>query len=163
MESGDPFFAELEQDLIERGHFKSQIVMDKSSTMLQFNFRIEGSVELVCDRSLEPYEEHFKTEDRLILKFGDRDEELSDEIVLINRNTNRVNVAGYIFEFIALALPVKKIHPDYRKDDDDDDFTQEAQESVLVYTSEGGSPAADTQSTEAVDPRWEALKKLKGE
>lgn len=163
MESGDAFFEELEQDLIESGQFKIKIVMDKSSTMLQFNFHIEGKVGLVCDRSLEPFEEPFKSEERLILKFGDRNEELSDEIVLINRNTNRVNMAGYIFEFIALALPYKKIHPDYRKEDDDEVFSQEDDEVTLVYSSEQVRLGAEESSSEVIDPRWEALKKLKGD
>ncbi|WP_025762804.1 YceD family protein [Dyadobacter tibetensis] len=163
MESGDAFFEELEQDLIESGQFKTRIVMVKSSTMLQFTFHMEGTVGLICDRSLEPFEEAFESEERLILKFGDRDEELSDEIVLINRNTNRVNVARYIFEFIALALPYKKIHPDHRQDDDNTEFSQEDDEVILVYSSERAVPGADQEDAEAIDPRWAALKKLKGD
>jgi uncharacterized metal-binding protein YceD (DUF177 family) len=158
MESGDAFFEELEQDLIEQGHFKTHVVLTKSATMLQLSFHTEGSVRLICDRSLEPFDEPVISDERLILKFGDHDEELTDEIEIISRNTNRINVARYVFEFIALSLPVKKIHPDLRTEGEEteDDDT----EAVLVYSS---ASATDTnEEEEATDPRWEALKKLKG-
>ncbi len=162
MESGDAFFEELEQDIIESGHFKTHVELNKSATMIQLHFHTEGTVNLVCDRSLEPYEEPFSTDDRLILKFGEQNQELTDEIEIISRNTNRINIAGYIFEFIALSLPVKKIHPDLRSGDEDD-FSEDEEEAVLVYSSETPLEDEEESSDEPIDPRWEALKKLKGE
>ena len=161
MESGDAFFEELEQDLIEHGHFKTHVVLTKSATMLQLHFHTEGSVELLCDRTLEPFEEPVISDDRIILKFGDRDEELTDEIEIINRNTNRINIAKYVFEFIALSLPVKKLHPSLRTEDDQDDET-ENDEVILVYSSADDEETDENDSEEKIDPRWEALKKLKG-
>lgn len=161
MESGDAFFEELEQDIIESGHFKTHVELNKSATMIQLHFHSEGSVGLVCDRSLEPYEEPFITDDRIILKFGDQNQELTDEIEIIGRNTNRINIASYIFEFIALALPVKKIHPSLRSDEDE--FSEDEDDVVLVYTSEMPEEDENEETSEKIDPRWEALKKLKGE
>ena len=162
MESGDAFFQELEQDLIEHGQFKTHVVLTKSATMLQLHFHTEGSVELLCDRTLEPFEEPVISDDRIILKFGDRDEELTDEIEIINRNTNRINIAKYIFEFIALSLPVKKLHPSLRTEDDTDDESED-DEVILVYSSADDEETDENDSEEKIDPRWEALKKLKGQ
>ena len=162
IESGDAFFEELDQDLIERGHFKTHIELNKSATMIQLHFHTEGSVELICDRSLEPFEEPVISDERLILKFGDHNEELSDEIEIINRNTNRINIARYVFEFIALSLPVKKIHPDLRTGDDEV-ISPDDDEVILVYSSEAAEDDEDKEAEEKIDPRWEALKKLKGE
>ncbi|MFC6194916.1 DUF177 domain-containing protein [Dyadobacter subterraneus] len=162
MESGDAFFQELEQDLIEHGQFKTHVVLTKSATMLQLHFHTEGSVELLCDRTLEPFEEPVISDDRIILKFGDRDEELTDEIEIINRNTNRINVAKYVFEFIALSLPVKKLHPSLRTEDDTDDESED-DEVILVYSSADDEETDENDSEEKIDPRWEALKKLKGQ
>ena len=161
MESGDAFFEELEQDLIEHGHFKTHVVLVKSATMLQLHFHTEGSVQLLCDRTLEPFEEPVVTDDRIILKFGDRDEELTDEIEIINRNTNRINIAKYVFEFIALSLPFKKLHPSLRTEEEADDSDDD--EVILIYSSEDKEDNGDSDSEEKIDPRWEALKKLKGQ
>jgi uncharacterized metal-binding protein YceD (DUF177 family) len=163
MESGDAFFEELEQDLIEHGHFKTHVVLTKSATMIQLHFHTEGSVELLCDRTLEPFEEPVDSSERIILKFGDRNEELTDEIEIINRNTNRINVAKYIFEFIALSLPVKKLHPSLREEEYDDEDLEDDDEVILIYSSEDQEESEeDSDSEEKIDPRWEALKKLKG-
>ena len=162
MESGDAFFEELDQDLIEHGHFKTHVELKKSATMIQLHFHTEGVVELLCDRSLEPFEEPVVSDERLILKFGDHNEELTDEIEIINRNTNRINIAKYIFEFIALSLPIKKIHPSLRTDDDET-ITPDDDEVILVYSSESTDEDEDDEVPEKIDPRWEALKKLKGE
>lgn len=159
MESGDAFFEELEQDLIERGSFKTHVVLNKSATMLQLHFHTEGHVELVCDRSLEPFQEPVSSDERLILKFGDHNEELTDEIEIISRGTNRINVARYIFEFIALSLPVKKIHPSLRAAADEE--LEGDEEGILVYSSAAKEEEGNEEG-EHTDPRWEALKKLKG-
>ncbi len=160
-ELGPAFFEEMPQDLVQKGHFGVHLVLDKSSTMIHLRFKIRGTVELLCDRSLEPFDEPVDTEGVIILKFGDHDEELTEEIFIINRNTTRINVAGYIFEFIALSLPMKKIHPDLREQssEDTDDDTNE----TLVYSSAEAAPENDEEekSEDKMDPRWEALKKLK--
>ncbi|AEI49089.1 protein of unknown function DUF177 [Runella slithyformis DSM 19594] len=159
-ESGPEFFRELEQDLIENGHFKTHLTIDKSATMLILTFSIEGVVELVCDRSLELFEEPIDLTEKLILKFGDHDEILAEDIELIRHETVRINVAQYIFDFIALSLPMKKLHPRFRTDDEEGD----EDEGLLVYQS--GDEAESTQENSSddgeVDPRWAALQKLKG-
>lgn len=160
MESSDAFFQELDQDLIEHGHFKTHVVLNKSATMIQLNFHTQGVVTLICDRSLEPFEEPIDSNERIILKFGDHNEELTEEIEIINRNTTRINVARYLFDFIALSLPVKKIHPDLRSEDEETEDDDET-EGVLVYSSES-IEEAENEEEEKIDPRWEALKKLKG-
>ncbi|WP_247232500.1 DUF177 domain-containing protein [Telluribacter sp. SYSU D00476] len=164
-ESGDAFFEELQQDVIQHGSFRAQVTLDKSSTMVQLLFDITGSVVLTCDRTLDPFDEPIDTEGRMILKFGDHDEELTEEIEIIHRNTNRINVARYIFDFIVLSLPMKRLHPSIRNEEtgeEDDEF------ETLVYSShsdnepdeEEATPNDDTEGE--VDPRWEALKKLRG-
>lgn len=156
-ESGDAFFEEMQQDFISHGHFKVETRLDKSTTMIQLQFQIEGEVELICDRSLESFLEPVSTQGRMFLKFGDRDEELTDEIELIHRNTARINIARYIFDLIVLSLPMKRIHPDLRKEEGDEWET-------LVYssdTTEDGNVKEEETETASTDPRWEALKKLK--
>ena len=161
MESGDAFFEEMEQDLIEHGHFKTHVILNKSATMIQLRFHTQGSVTLTCDRSLETFEEPIDSDERIILKFGDHNEELTEEIEIISRNTNRINVARYIFDFIALSLPVKKLHPSLRTEEDDFDLEDDEEEGTLVYTSGGEEEGDEREEEEKIDPRWEALKNLK--
>ena len=90
----------------------------------------------------------------MLLKFSDHNEELTDEIELIERNTPTVNVARYIFEFISLSLPMKKLHPRFRAEIDDED---DESEGKIIYQSE---PEPDETGNAPLDPRWEALRRL---
>lgn len=157
----DAFFEAMEQDLIRRGRFGAHLTLDKSETMLHLKFAIRGNYELTCDRTLEPFEEPFETTQRLILKYGDEPEEISDEIEIIGWDTPSLNVARYVFEFIALTVPAKKLHPRLRAEEADEDGEQPEREGKLVYSSAPDEPEA-TDETPAVDPRWQALAKLKG-
>jgi len=153
-ESNDAFFGVLEQEMIQKGTIHTHLTLSKSETMIRLDFQISGTVELTCDRSLDLYDEAIDIERLLLLKFSDHNEELTDEIELIERNTHSINVARYIFEFIATSLPMKKLHPHFRKEDENDD---EESEGKLIYTSE-----KDNESSEdgPIDPRWAALRKL---
>lgn len=154
--SDDSFFAALEQELIQHGTVQAHLVLDRSETMIRLDFHITGIVEQTCDRSLDCYDESVDTQQVMLLKFGDHNEELSDEIELIERNTATINVARYIFEFISLSLPMKRLHPRFR---DEDDEEGEAQNGKVIYRSDSdGTDDEAGQST--VDPRWAALRKL---
>ena len=153
--SDSAFFAALEQRLIEKGNVHTHLLLDKSETMIRLDFHITGMVEQVCDRSLDEYDEPIDTRQLMLLKFGDHNEELSDEIELIERNTTTINVARYIFEFIGLSLPMKRLHPRFRAEDDDSD---DEQNGKVIYRT--GDEAPDDDKPEPVDPRWAALRKL---
>lgn len=153
-ESGKLFFQEMDQEVIADGLFRTKLILDKSSTMIQLGFNISGVAKLICDRSLEEFEEPVQAEGKIILKFGEENLELTDEISLIHRNTNRINVARYIFEFIALAIPVKKIHPKLREVSDDEE------EHKLIYVSGAGEMENQEETAKETDPRWAVLKAL---
>jgi len=154
--SDDPFFAALDQELIEKGSVRTHLVLDKSETMIRLDFHIQGTVEQVCDRSLDSYDEPVDTRHMLLLKFADHNEELTDEIELIDRNTVTVNVAQYIFEFISLSLPMKKLHPRFRDEEQDEDTNTD--NGKVIYRSD--PDASDDENQSGTDPRWDALRKL---
>ncbi len=118
-EGNDTFFAELEQErkLIEKGNFKAVVTLDKSETMIQMLYKIKGSVELTCDRSLDVFDFPFDITQKMILKFSDHTEEITEELMFIDRNVQYINVAQDIFDFICLQIPIKKLHPRYSENE----------------------------------------------
>ena len=116
-EGKDDFFEALDQELIQKGSFKSTVVLNKNETMIQMVCKITGSVELTCDRSLDLFDFPVDITQKMILKFSDHNEEITDELVLIDRNTQYINVAQDIFDFIGLQIPIKKLHPRFIKDE----------------------------------------------
>ena len=152
----EKFFESFENGIVTKGKLICDIQLDKSETMIQMNFRINGQAELTCDRSLELFDHPLSFERKVIFKFGEEEKELSDEMMVIPRDTPLINVASLIFEFIHLEIPMKKLHPRFETTEGADD------EGFLVYSSETEeNESKPNESSEPTDPRWEALKKLK--
>ncbi|MFZ9188437.1 MAG: DUF177 domain-containing protein, partial [Algoriphagus sp.] len=98
----------------------------------------------------------------MIYKFGSEVKEIDESVMMITRETPEINVAQLIYEYILLALPLKKIHPDYRNDLDEEDNELEG---GFVYVdgavTENSEQDPSENTTTPVDPRWEQLGKLK--
>jgi len=150
----DSFFALFEKSPVQKGKLAVKLALDKSETMIQLRFHISGTVELVCDRSSELFDFPVDVSHKLILKFGEENEELSDEIEIISRNVQQINVAQYIYEYIGLAIPMKKISPRLAGEQ-----YEENEEGILVYRSAAGEEE-EGEDGEDVDPRWQILKNL---
>jgi len=142
----DSFFGLFEGALIGKGNGNIVLNLLKSDTFIELKFEITGKVELVCDRSLELFWFDFDLKNKLLLKFGDDWEEISDEILMMPRNEQRVNVAQYIYEFIGVSIPMKKLHPKFNDEEEEDEF---------IYSSD------DSNENVSTDPRWKKLKDLK--
>lgn len=151
-EFGDEFFGIYGKALLEGGHFKATVTLDKRETMIEGNFHIEGTAHLICDRSLEPFEYPMDIEAKIIFKYGEEEKELSEEIVLITRNQAQLDVGQYMYELIGINIPMKRLHPKFNDDNLEESDIQ------LVYKT----PVTESDKEEdAIDPRWEKLKKLK--
>lgn len=140
------FFEESPEGSIEEGKGIVKVELEKNDSFLNVDFNFDVKVELECDRSLEMFEFKIKKQENLIFKFGEEDIELDDNIVMIHRDTQRLDLAQYIYELMLVAIPMKKLHPKYGED---------FGENELVYSSSEENPQTES------DPRWEQLKKLK--
>lgn len=150
---GDDFFKIYGKSLLEGGQFEAQVTLDKRETLIEANFHIQGAAHLLCDRSLEPFDYPMDIDRRILFKYGEEEMELSEEIVLITREQTALDLGKYMYELIAVDLPMKRLHPRFV------DEEENAEEDIqLVYSS----PADETKNEEDnIDPRWEKLKKLK--
>ncbi len=151
-EISDSFFEWQGRQIVETGDFVVNLVLDKHPTFIEALFEITGQAHLVCDRSLEPFDRPMKVDRKLIFKYGEENKEVSEEIVVIARDTDQLAVAQYIYEFICLEIPIKKIHPRFCGEEEIGDL------GTLVYQS---VPADQKEEDDVIDPRWEKLKKLK--
>jgi uncharacterized protein len=154
-EVGNEFFSQYGPGLISEGSLKTEVTLDKRETFIEAAFSIDGTVKLICDRSLDPFDYPVKVRKKLVFKYGDADQELSDEIVMIHRDSDSLELGQYIFEFIALEVPMKKLHPRFQDEEEDD-----GSEGKIIYTSKT-SADENGKDDEDIDPRWEILKKLK--
>ena len=143
---GDEFFRKYGADLVSSGDIKAQVSLDKHETFIEGNFDLKGSIKLVCDRSLDEFDYPIAIDRKIIFKFGHEPGEVSDEIIVIDFNTVSLELGQYMYEFINLAVPMKKLHPRFEQDDEE--------EEGIIYSSETEDKEEET------DPRWDKLKNL---
>jgi uncharacterized metal-binding protein YceD (DUF177 family) len=144
---GEDFFKRYGQEVVANGKFTAQVSLDKRETFIEADFTIKGDAFLVCDRSLDEFEYPVSIHKKIVFKYGEVPQEVSDEIIIITHEQDQLDLGQLLYEFIALQIPMKKLHPRFRGDEN---------KEGLVYTS-----APKENDEEKIDPRWEVLKKLK--
>ncbi|CAN5243579.1 DUF177 domain-containing protein [soil metagenome] len=161
-EIDDTFFQSFESEIINKSKAEAKVVLRKTDSLIEATFLIEGTVELECDRSLELFDYPISTKDRILYKYGEEEMEMDDDIYIITKLTQKINVAQHVYDFINMAVPMKKISPKYQDDDEDDSDVK------LVYTSGGNyddetesEEISDDETEDELDPRWAILKNLK--
>ncbi len=127
--------------------------LDKKATLLELNFKITGAVNINCDVTNEPFNQHIENEFDLVVKFGDEYNDEDTDILIVPHGTYEINIQQYIYELIVLAVPIKRIHPGVEDGTLDSDILKKLEELSPKLKEE-------KDIEEEVDPRWNTLKKL---
>jgi uncharacterized protein len=156
-ELDNSFFELFDQALVNGGRLQAHVVLDKSPLLLNFELHIQGEVNLTCDRSLENFDYPLDITETLLVKYGDQEMELDENVLQIPYESQSLNLAQHLFDYIGLAIPMKKLHPRFEVDETSDG-------DILIYSTaqQDQSEPADEAGEDPgpVDPRWDILKKL---
>ncbi|MFC6999252.1 YceD family protein [Rufibacter roseus] len=155
------FFELFDQELIQGGNLKADVTLDKSELLLQFNFHIKGNVTLNCDRSLEDFDYPMDVYQTLLVRYGQEDLELDVNVLQIVPETQYINVAQHLYDYIGLAVPMKKLHPRFVEEDKELEEDPEAEGLLIYSTGPVDEDEDDDDEDGPVDPRFAALKNLK--
>ncbi len=162
------FFEKIDDPEIRRGKVNAVVTVGKVGGAFELDFEVEGSVQVPCNRCLDDMEQPVSHKSKLTVKFGKEFAEDKNNVVIVPETEGEINIAWFLFEFIALSVPIKHVHAPGKcnkgmmtklrkhsvKDSDDGDFEFEAED---LPESDMESDAAD----ESIDPRWDELRKLK--
>lgn len=141
----DEFFDEFDYSEIKKGNIKVELSLQKQSSMLILAFHIRGMVNVACDRCLDNFDLPIKENYQLIVKIGNEVLD-NDEIISIPESENEIDIAPYIYEYIILSLPYRRIHSPEGKG---------CNEEVIKKLGEISS-----NQKKEIDPRWEKLTHL---
>lgn len=157
-EIGKSFFEQLDSSEIKDAKLKVKLTLQKKPTMLMANFEIAGKVKVMCDLCTDDFDQPIKGTGDLIYKFGEED--LDDEnVITIYPHETEIDVAQPIYEFTYLLLPVRRIHP---KGKCNQEMLNDIDQYLMVKKSTKKSKEEiPEKKDEEMDPRWAALKKLK--
>lgn len=154
------FFESVDGPEVRQGDVNVSLAVLRMASAFELEFRINGKIVVTCDRCLEDMFIPVETINRLIVTFGDQYAETSDEQVIISEEEGFINVAWYIYEFIALAIPMKHVH---EPGECDEAMVAKLSEICVDDIKEEGLTSEQAESGQPIDPRWDALRHLIGD
>jgi uncharacterized protein len=143
------FFEQFEESEVKEGSLIAKIEMDKRTTHSDLSIMISGTVRVCCDRCLEMFSHPVVCENRLLVKFGKSMDDIDPDIIFIPFDEHELDLKQHIYEFIYLALPIKRVHPEDKngKSTCDPLMLEKLEEHIIEEENDS-------------DPRWDELKKL---
>ena len=170
------FFESVDGPEVRQGKVNVSLSVVRMASAFELNFRIEGVVMVACDRCLEDMEFPVETINRLIVTFGEMYTETSDEQVIVSEDEGFINVAWYMYEFIALAIPIKHVHEpgecnevmasklnELCVDELGDDSEVSEDEDGDISGDGDREASGHEKSNRSTDPRWDTLRDLIGD
>jgi uncharacterized protein len=148
-ELGEAFFASFDQQEVQNGKIRAEVILEKKLGFMALHFNLEGEVELICDRCLDPFLSQVQAVQTIYVKTGETPGEMEDDVIVIGKDAYEIEVGQLMYEYIVLSLPVHRIHPA-------DSNGLSGCDPEMLKKLEALSPGE--AQTEKGDPRWDALK-----
>lgn len=159
------FFIDIDAPEVTRGNVNVVMNVKKlaGGSAFEIKFGMDGVVQVACDRCLDDMDLDIAVSDKVMVKMGTEYAEDGDWVI-IPEEEGEINVAWFMYEFIALAIPMKHVHAPgkcnkamagklsrhLRISADDEDMAGVGVEEDEDLENPSG----------ALDPRWSGLKKI---
>jgi len=143
------FLEQYEETEIQDAKLKAFVKAEKTSSHIDISVRITGVVDIACTRCLGVFSYPIDCENRLLVKFGQNNDESDPDIIIIPKDKSELNLMQYFYEYILLALPIKRVHPDDKNGESTCDKEMIKKLNEYIVKEEG-----------LTDPGWDKLKCL---
>lgn len=148
------FFELFNFDEYNASKVKVDLEFNKKGTHFELHFKINGSVNVDCDVTTEPFDLPIANDLKLIVKFGEFFNDENEELLVLPHGDFEINVSQYIYECIVLAVPSKRIHPGV----EDGTLQSDILERIEKYAPR--EKKENNTENQEIDPRWNKLKNL---
>lgn len=128
----------------------ADVFLEKHTTFLEFEIKVYGTVELICDITNDEFDYPIENEIRILVNFGEEYDDSNEDVITIPASDHAFNVAQLIYENVQLSIPMKKISPNVSEEDLE----------ILNRFSPKDIEEPEEEKNDS-DPRWDALRKLK--
>lgn len=153
---GEKFLENFSELIFQKPGLEVVIELGISEYLIEAHLKLSGQIELECDRTMETFSQPVSLTVKHFFKFGEEEEELSDEIEVILKDRTFIDFDQLVYDAVALSLPAKKLHPKFQTEEENPD-----EDGIMVYSSENKSEQEENdQKDSGPDPRWNKLKEL---
>lgn len=167
---GKVFFTNMESADVHDADLTVRLTVEHKRDLYAISMEIEGTVTLICDRCLDSLLWPIDAQYAINVKYGDDYNDDNDDLLVIPESDNYLNVAYMIYDTVALAIPIKHVHPlgkcnrqmtaILKKHRSRSTDPEEAELEDTLMEEMDHMEATEANEPEATDPRWDALKGL---
>lgn len=150
----EDFFSAFDDSPISDGALSVDLDIFKYDSHIDAKFNLTGSVLLSCDRCMEPYQAQIASEHKIIFSFDEDMNGDEHEIIYIDPRMPHRDIKVELYEFAVLSLPIRNVPPL-------EEHLCSAEALSLLGLDEKGNVKEQEEEEKEIDPRWEALRKLK--
>ncbi|WP_372754842.1 DUF177 domain-containing protein [Labilibaculum sp.] len=143
------FFEQFQKEDAYQVDAAVKVTLEKKTLVMTLSIEIEGKINVACDRCLDPFDLDVSGESSVYVKFGEENEELAEDVIVISEAVNELETAQYIYELFSLSLPLSFIHPE------DENGNSTCNEEMIQKLNDHIVKDEDN-----IDPRWNDLRKL---
>jgi uncharacterized metal-binding protein YceD (DUF177 family) len=147
----DAFFTAWKNSEIQHARIHTQVILTKEINLLVFDVKMEGTINVLCDRCGDPFDFPVWGERKLIVSLTNDKFDDGDDIVSLSLDAYEIDISQTLYEYITLLLPQRRIHPVK------EDGTSGCNENALKILNK----LSTKEEEQKTDPRWDALKKIK--
>ncbi len=107
-EINNTFFELFNENEALQGNVTLKVVLLKQNSLLQLFISFNGNIKTECDRCLVNSDFPISGKERLVIKHGDTSE-TNEDILVLRMGLEEADITQYVYEYIATAIPLKKI------------------------------------------------------
>ena len=122
-----------------------KVYLSKSDNMMNLDMVFSGYIAIPCDRCVEEMKIQIDDEAKLVVKYGQVENENLDDLFVLKDHEHEIQLGDYFYENLSLMIPQRNVH-------DESECDQE-----VIKMLKGTDNIVENEST---DPRWEKLKNL---
>ena len=142
------FFKERNYSEIQQAKINTQVTLTKGTNLLIFDVKMEGAINVMCDRCGDYFDLPVWGENKLIVSLTNDRFEGETDIVSIPIDSSEIDISQYLYEYVYMLLPQRRIHLD--KEDGTSSCNPEALKILNKLSEE--------EQEKKINPIWEELK-----
>ena len=95
--------------------------MRKANHMLELDFAFDGEMDTTCDLSNDPFVLELHNAFSVVAKFGEAFDDSEPEVLVLPHGSYEADLKQYLYELVALSVPLQRVKPELREELDDED------------------------------------------
>ena len=106
------FFIHFQHPDVEGGNVKAFVKLIKKSNIIELKIKLEGTLNVECDRCLEKFDYQINATDTITYVIGEQTDYKSDDIIVLSKDETVIDVSQQFYEIAVIQLPISKVHPE---------------------------------------------------